>query len=350
MKTKLLTLLITASLAHTAIADIPRTTSGKPNFNGNYDTATLTPHQRPVAFGDKLYMDPEEAEKIVAAEKALMKAQDKILDPDRDAPPEGGDGNYALGAGGVGGYNFFWISRGDNSIEIDGKVRTSIIYHPKNGRYPKMLPAAQERLRKLYAGFSKGNPGYAWWLESEGPGPYDGPESRTLSDRCLQGFGSTGGPPMMPTLYNNFKRIIQSDDHIMILVEMVHDVRTIRLNSEHVSPDIRKWMGDSIAHWEDDTLVVDTTNFTDNPGFGRGSTRDLHIVERFTMKDENTLHYQFTGEDPNTWGDATWSGEYTWPKSGDPVYEYACHEGNYAMGNILRGARLLESEFVPKKD
>ena len=347
MKKQILSVLVTATLAQYAAADIPRTLSGKPDFNGHYDTATLTPHQRPKAFGNNLYMSREQADKVVAAEKAMQSAGEQELDPDRDAPPEGGDGNYALGAGGVGGYNTFWIARGDSNIEIDGKFRTSILYQPENGRYPKLLPAAGLRLMKKYASFSKGNPGYAWWLEEDGPGPYDGPESRTTSDRCLQGFGSTGGPPMMPTLYNNFKRIVQSEDHVMILVEMVHDARIIRLNSQHVSADIRLWMGDSIGHWEGDTLVVDTTNFTDNPGSGR-ATRDLHVVERFTLQDENTLHYQFTAEDPNTWVEP-WSGEYTWPQSSDPVYEYACHEGNYAMGNILRGARLLESEYVPKK-
>lgn len=346
MKTKILVSLIAAILSQSLAADIPRTASGKPNLNGNYDTSTLTPHERPTAFGNNLYLSEEEAKSIVDAEKAMQTAGAKTLDPNREAPPEGGDGNYALGAGGVGGYNTFWIDRGDTSIEIDGKFRTSIVYDPKNGRYPKMLPAAQLRLKKRYAGFAKGNPGYAWWLESDEPGPYDGPESNTLSDRCLQGFGSTGGPPMMPTLYNNYKRIIQSENHVMILVEMVHDVRTIRLNSEHISQDIRKWMGDSIGHWEGDTLVVDTTNFTDTPGFGR-ATRDLHVVERFTRKDDDSVHYQFTVEDPNTWSEP-WSGEYPWPLSENPVYEYACHEGNYAMGNILRGARLLEAEAKAK--
>ena len=148
---------------------------------------------------------------------------------------------------------------------------------------------------------------------------------------------------MLPVLYNNMKRIVQTPSHVMILVEMVHDARIVRMNSEHVSLDIRKWMSDSIGHWEGDTLVVDTTNFNDNPGMFR-ATRDLHVVERFTRQDDQTILYSFTVEDPNTWTEP-WSGEYTWPVSENPVYEYACHEANYAMGNILRGARLLEAEW-----
>lgn len=344
----LMALLTTVFIAQSSWADIPRTVSGKPDLNGNYNTGTLTPLERPEGFGDNLYMSVEAAKKIVAKQKKMIEDLfgGDTLDPNRKAPPKGGDGNFAFGAGGVGGYNSFWIDRGDGSTKIDGKVRTSIICEPTDGQLPKLLPPAQKRMDERYAQFGKGNPGYAWWLDEKGPGPYDGPESRTLSDRCLQGFGSTGGPPMLPTLYNNYKRITQSDDHIMILVEMVHDVRTVRLNSEHVSQDIRKWMGDSIGHWEGDTLIVDTTNFRARPGYNSG-TRDLHVVEKFTRKDEDTLIYQFTVEDPGSW-EGTWSGEYSWAQTPDPVYEYACHEGNYAMEGILRGARILESEYAPK--
>ena len=134
----------------------------------------------------------------------------------------------------------------------------------------------------------------------------------------------------------------------MILVEMVHDARVVRIGGEHIDPSIRKWMGDSIGWWEGDTLVVETTNFNDNPGM-YAATRDLKVVEKFTRVDENTLNYHFTVEDPNVWT-APWSGEYSWPISNDPVYEYACHEANYAMGNILRGARLLEAEAMEKQE
>ena len=187
------------------------------------------------------------------------------------------------------------------------------------------------------------NTGKAWWIEQGiDPGPYDNPEMRPLPERCLLGFSSTGGPPMLPALYNNMKQIVQTKDHVMILIEMVHDARIIRMNAEHDPPEIRKWLGDSVGHWEGDTLVVDTTNFTDQPALS-GASRNLHVVERFTRVDADTLRYQFTVEDPTVWS-APWSGEYIWPASTERVYEYACHEANYSFSGILRGARILEAE------
>ncbi len=156
------------------------------------------------------------------------------------------------------------------------------------------------------------------------------------------GFGSTAGPPMLSVLYNNMKRIVQTDDIVMILVEMVHDARIVRMNQEHNPPEIRSWLGDSVGHWEGDTLVVDTTNFTDNPALG-GASRNLHVIERVTLVDADTLLYRFTVEDPTVWI-APWSGEYTWPASDNRVSEYACHEANYSFGGILRGARVLEAD------
>ena len=200
------------------------------------------------------------------------------------------------------------------------------------------------KMAKLFGDVLHENKGDAWWLGREGAGPYDGPEALTLSDRCLLGFGSTGGPPMLPTFYNNLKRIVQTPDHVVILIEMVHDARIIRLNSEHADPSVRKWLGDSIGWWEGDTLVVDTTNFPDQPSL-YGASRDLHVVERFERIDKDSLLYSFTVEDANSWT-APWSGEYPWPQSDERVFEYACHEGNYAMEGILKGARLLEQDTV----
>ncbi len=347
MSLEKITLLLCACLACNTWADIPRTADGRPDLSGNYDLATLTPLERPQEFGNNLYLTPEEAERAMAQMKETLAQLEatKNDDPDREAPPAGGDGVLAFGAGGVGGYNTFWVDRGDDGFEIDGKFRTSIIYDPENGRRPPMTPQGMQLMRERFASYTKPNTGTAWWLEEgDGSGPYDNPEDRTTSDRCLSGFGSTGGPPMLPILYNNVKRIVQTPDTVMILVEMVHDARIIRLDSEHVAPDIRKWMGDSIGWWEGDTLVVDTTNFNDTPGMTR-ATRDLHVVERFTRIDENTLLYNFTVTDPNVWTEP-WSGEYPWPATDQPVYEYACHEANYAMGGILRGARLLEAEAL----
>jgi len=174
---------------------------------------------------------------------------------------------------------------------------------------------------------------------------YDDPEQRPLAERCLMGFGSTSGPPALPVLYNNFKQIVQTPDRIMILNEMAHEVRTIRIGGTHLPGSIRLWTGDSVARWEGDTLVVDTTNFTGKTRF-RGSDVNLHVIERFSRADSDTILYRFTVEDSSTWI-KPWTGEYLWASTTDPVFEYACHEGNYALPHILTGHRLNESEKRP---
>lgn len=312
--------------------------AARPDLSGTYDIATLTPLQRPQAFGEKLYMTAEEAAKIEATAKAAMAAGQQDSDPNREAPPAGGDGSEGA-AGNVGGYNTFWIDNGDSAASVDGKFRTSIIHDPANGRQPQLTPNGMARAQKFFAMF-RPNEGEAWWYP--GPGPWDNPETTTLSDRCLLGFSSTGGPPMLPALYNNLHRIVQTDDYVMILTEMVHDARIVRMNSEHAPGDVRSWLGDSIGWWEGDTLVVETTNFRDTPALYLAS-ENLKVTERFRKADDNTLHYSFTVEDPTVWT-APWSGELPWPKTEDRLFEYACHEGNYAMGNMLRGARLLEAD------
>src|SRR5437660_880560 len=156
------------------------------------------------------------------------------------------------------------------------------------------------------------------------PGAYDDPERRPLGERCLLGFASTSGPPALPTyFYNNLHQIVQTKDAVMILTEMVHDARIVRMNAQHLPKTVTKWMGDSIGHWDGDTLVVDTTNFSEKTRF-RGATPSMHIVERFTRVDPKTLLYRFTIDDPETWT-APWTGEYTWPATDELIYEYACH-------------------------
>ena len=318
---------------------IPRLADGHPDLQGMYDLATLTPVER--AAGTPLVMTREQAAKLEQGVAARKSTQDAPVQADRNAPPLGGDGS-AGAAGNVGGYNSFWIDSGSRFSVIEGQVRASILIDPPEGRIPQMSAAARQRLARNVRPTSdqsarEDDPGL------EPAGAYDDPERRPLGERCLMGFGSTSGPPVLPNyFYNNLHQIVQTPDSVLILTEMVHDARLVRMNSQHPPATIKKWMGDSIGRWEGDTLVVDTTNFTDKTRY-RGSTDNLHIVERFTRADAKTLVYRFTIEDPGTW-DKPWTGEYTWPSTDEKMYEYACHEGNYAMGNILRGARLKEKE------
>lgn len=334
--------LLVQSIPGVSAKELSRTASGKPDLSGTYDGATLTPLTRPKEFGDNLYLTKEQANELAAAEQQRIAESSSSSDPNRDAPPAGGDGSPGA-AGNVGGYNSFWIDRGTDAFAVDGKFRTSVIIEPKNGQFPKMTPVGQKRRAELFAGFGRKNEGKAWWLEHEGPGPYDNMEQRNTAERCLLGF--SGVAPSIPSLYNNFKRIVQTDNYVMILIEMVHDARVVRMNSTHPSADIRTWLGDSIGWWEGDTLVIDTTNFSEKTaGFLIGSAQ-THVVERLTPLDDGNLLYSFTIDDPSQWT-APWTGEYVWRASADRVYEYACHEGNYALGNIMRGARLLERDVL----
>jgi len=322
---------------------VRRTANGHPDFSGSYDVATLTPLQRPQEFGDNLFLTREEAARIESEEAAVISSRSQNSEPDREAPPAGGDGSTG-GAGNVGGYNTFWIDRGSDAFAVDGRFRTSILIDPPNGRLPPMTEEAARNAAARRA-LRRPNDGTPWWLELDGPGPYDGPESLGISERCILGF--TGATPTFPSLYNNYKSIVQTEDHVMILIEMVHDARIVRMNSAHPPASVGKWLGDSIGRWEGDTLVVDTTNFLPQSRPGRGGSQNAHVVERFSRLPDGNLLYRFTVEDDTVWT-APWTGEYVWQASEGRVYEYACHEGNYSMGGTLRGARLLESEAMEK--
>lgn len=321
-----------------------------PDLTGTYDVSTLTPLQRPEEFGDSLELTREQAEAIVAENEARIRERDANRGPVTSAPPVGGappigtDDEFreSSGAGNVGGYNNFWVDPGTDVFMVDGKFRTSIITDPKNGRMPSLTEGALQRAMAQRA-LRRPNDGTAWWVEVDGPGPYDGPEMLGISERCILGF--TGTAPTFPSLYNNFKRIVQTEDHVMILLEMVHDARIVRLNSEHPPADIQLWLGDSIGWWEGDTLIVETTNFDPRSRPGYGGSENTRVIERFTKLDNGDLNYRFTVEDPTVWT-TSWTGEYIWRASAEQVYEYACHEGNYAMEGILRGARLLEREAM----
>jgi hypothetical protein len=339
----------------------PRMADGHPDLNGTYDAATLTPLER--APGSKPTMTKEDAAKQEAIAAKLKQEGDKAIDGNRTAPPKGGDGSFGP-AGNVGGYNSGWIDPGNTFSVVNGEIRSSIVVDPPDGRVPPLVKGGGGGAAS-YGGSLSGVNLLQLLLtprpprptsdqtESSDPGleraagAYDDPEARPLGERCLIGFGSTGGPPMLPNyFYNNNHQIVQTPDRVVIVTEMVHDARVVRMGGQHVAKNIRLWLGDSVGHWEGDTLVVDTTNFTDKTRF-RGSSPDLHVIERFTRVDDHTLLYRFTIDDPATWT-KPWTGEYSWPASSGPIYEYACHEGNYAMKDILKGARLREKEEAAK--
>jgi hypothetical protein len=337
--------------------DVPRTPDGHPDLQGTYDLATMTPLERWP--GDPPFLTKEQAEALQRAEaerRAKSAGGDEPLPPDRPPPPVGGDTSTpksffeALekrGGGAVGGYDRFWLNQGSAYTVVAGQIRTSIVVDPQDGRLPLENEVARKRLAAARAtpkSTFEERQGATRQAGTSGlPGAFDNPEQRPLSERCLLGFGSTSGPPALPDyFYNDLHQIVQTPDSVMILTEMVHDARIVRMNAQHLPKSIRRWMGDSVGHWEGDTLVVDTTNFNDKTHFS-GSTENLHVIERFTRVDDRTLLYRFTVEDPDTW-DRPWTGEYTWPATDKPIYEYACHEGNYALGSILRGARREEAE------
>jgi len=342
-------LILLLALPAVAAGPGPRTASGHPDFSGNYDVSTLTPLTRPREFGDNLELTPAEAERIVEEARLAVIESNKNRGPADAPPPEGGAAPIGWddadrersGAGNVGGYNNFWVDPGTQVFSVNGKFRTSILTDPANGQMPPMTAAAMEKARER-GRFRRGNDGTAWWAKLDGPGPYDGPESIAVSERCIVGF--TGATPTFPSLYNNYKTIVQTEDHVMILIEMVDDARVVRMNSEHDPAEIRSWLGDSIGWWEGDTLVVESTNFLPG-GTVRGGSENMTVTERFSRLDDGNVLYRFTVDDPTVWT-APWSGEYTWRVTDGKVFEYACHEGNYAMGGILRGARLLEAEAL----
>jgi hypothetical protein len=332
-----------------AQSELPRTPDGHPDLQGTYDLATMTPLERQP--GDPPFLTKERAVALESAEAARRAKDNEPSPANRPAPPVGGDTSppksffealEKAGGGAVGGYNRFWLNQGAAYTEVAGEIRTSIVVDPPDGRLPPYNEAARKRVAAARA-----TPTSTAHERQDGtaqpPGAHDNVEQRPLSERCLLGFGSTSGPPALPDyFYNDLHQIVQTPDQIMILTEMVHDARIVRMNAQHLPKSIRRWMGDSVGHWEGDTLVIDTTNFNDKTRF-RGSTENLHVIERLTRVDDKTLLYRFTVEDPDTW-DRPWTGEYIWPATSKPIYEYACHEGNYALASVLRGARRQEAE------
>ena len=291
-------------------SDIPRTAYGHPDLQGIYTYRTLTPLNRPVELADKEVLTPEEAREWQAYENRRQN-RDLIIDSVGGAgyPP------------GVISYNEFWYERGSETV---ADRRTSLVYDPPNGRVPALNEIGQQRAR----------------VRAENRRLSFGPEARTLADRCLRSNGA--GPPLVPGSYNNNIQIVQTPDHVMILNEMVHRARIIPFADEHQERNIRRWDGDSIARWEGDTLVISTRHFfyDDNP---RGLSTEAVVEERISRLDDSTLDYDFTVNDPRSW-DESWSARFPLRQIEDPIYEYACHEGNHGLPGILAGWRRYEVE------
>jgi hypothetical protein len=292
----------------------------------------------------------EAALKMEASTAAALEAREQASDPNREAPPVGGELRkspnaeqtfierlWQGGAGLVGGYNSFWIDPGDRVLRVDGTPRSSILVDPPEGRVPALTPEGRARLQAAAAQRKK-------------LGEFDHPELRPLGERCITSFGNNAGPPMLPNyFYNNNYTLVQTKDTVVFLSEMVHDARIVRLGGQHPPASVRQWFGDSIGRWEGDTLVVETTNFHPLHGF-RGSSENLKVTERLTRVDANTIKYRFTVEDPTTFT-APFTGELVFNAMapGEQVYEYACHEGNYGLEGVMSGARAQEREAAKKK-
>jgi hypothetical protein len=300
----------------------PRTATGAPDLQGTWTNATITSLERPDQI-NKLVLYGWEAE-LWETQFGKFFVDNDPSDPNEGAPPAGEN---------VGGYNTFWMDPGTHLMRVNGQIRSSIIADPPSGK----VPYRAEYRRKLRSAIS--NVATA----------FDGPEQRPLGERCIVGFGSTGGPPMLPVLYNNHYQLVQTPTHVMILVEMNHDVRIVRLNAEHQPDNIKPWLGDSVGHWDGDTLVVETTNFNPGQSFRAAIRHQIYmsentvVTERFTRVADAELRYDFTVEDPEVFTQP-WRGEMTLREASGHIYEYACHEGNYSLPGILAGARADERE------
>jgi hypothetical protein len=301
----------------------PRDAWGHPDLAGVWSPATITRLERDPKYGERLVLTEVEAS---AAEGVTAKSNAKAsLPTDQKLKVDEVDCGVQGFSGVACGYNNFWVDPGTKIMRVAGEPRASIVVSPKNGRIPLSAEAQAAQRAQLTQ-----------------TGNFDGPERRPLAERCLVAFGSSSGPPMLPVLYNNHYGVTPSKDLVAIQVEMVHDTRLIRLGGPHDPPNVRKWMGDSVARWEGETLVVESTNFRPDQTF-RGASADMMVTERLTRISPKQVLYQFRVEDPKTFS-APVEGEVAWNLTKDTIYEYACHEGNYALPGILAGARAAERQ------
>lgn len=286
----------TSEAARSKSAALPRTPDGHPDLQGLWDYRTVTPLERPRDLADKEFFTDAEA---LAYEKRNAERLDNVV----AVHPPG------------------WLDYGNKTL---ADRRTSLIVDPSSGRVPPLTSAAKAR-------------GAASRPDEKAA---DGPEQRSAQERCLV-FGA--GPPMVPGPYNNNVQIVQTSNSVVIMNEMIHDARIVPMDGRpHLSPSIRLWLGDSRGRWEGDTLVVETTNFTGRTSF-RGSDQDLRVIERFTRPDADTLMYEFTIDDLTAFS-AQWTARFPMMKSSEQMYEYACHEGNFGLLDILKGARFDEQK------
>ena len=332
-------ILLAFALASTAPAaaqsgfEPPRLADGKPDLQGVWDFRTLTPLQRPEDRAEQAQLSAEEAAEIEAAAVQRAIEADRPSEIRTEPLPVGGN---------VGGYNNFWFDRGAGVVD---DRRTSLIVDPPDGRVPAAQPDAKQQAT---ANDDTALPDRPVRFRVGGVGTH-GPEDRGLAERCLLGFNT--GPPIVPGGYNQNMQLFQTPDHVVILNEMVHDARIVPLDGREPLPDdMRQWMGSSRGHWEGDTLVVETTHFTDQTAsfapsvrsaVGSGTT--LHLTERFQRVDEDTLLYEFTVDDQTSFT-RPFTAAIPMQRGAAPLFEYACHEGNYGMLNLLTGARAQERE------
>jgi hypothetical protein len=300
----------TVALAASLSAQSPsRTPDGHPDLQGIWNFSSLTPLERPAQFADKPVLTEAEAAEFI---------RQTLERNDADRRRDTAEADVAQA------YNNAWYDRGTRVVATK---RSSLIIDPPDGRIPS-LTASGQAVAAARAEARRGR------------GPADGPEDRSLPERCLL---FNAGPPLLPGPYNNNLQIVQTRDYVVIANEMIHDVRVVPLDGRpHLPAAIRRWQGDPRGRWEGDTLVVDTTNFSDRTSV-RGSSTQLHLIERFRKIDATTLDYQFTVDDPGVFS-RPWTVSLPMTASDGRIYEYACHEGNYAMTGILRGARAEEKE------
>ncbi|HIM14691.1 MAG TPA: hypothetical protein EYM31_02890 [Acidobacteria bacterium] len=314
-------MVVSVSALATAQSSTPlRTAWGDPDLGGVWNNSTLTPFQRPERLGDQEFLTEEEAANV---EQEAVDRNERLLNEEAQRTEAGGN---------IGAYNNFWMERGTSVVSTR---RTSIITDPTNGRLPSLTTDAHARMTSPEAERLAAVRG--------GRLPTDSYTQLDGGDRCLW----YRGIPSFPTAYNNNYQIVQTPEFVAILQEHIHDVRFIMLDGRpHLTPAIRQFAGDSRGHWEGDTLVVETTNFNHHAfirNFNGNLSEDLHVVERFTRTGEGTLDYEFTVTDPKTWT-REWGGALPMTRSVGPMFEYACHEGNYGLTNMLAGSRAQEAE------